>query len=94
MYSSRLNENDAWKSAEERAYFEIMNCIVIHIFSVKISTKTNYTEFDETASAVELHFRLRNIQVLERYPDVKNQLFYVLVRIKKSDVQSPLLNQK
>ncbi|MBN1182352.1 MAG: hypothetical protein JXB49_08710 [Bacteroidales bacterium] len=93
VYSARLNINDAWKTAEERAYFEILNGVVVKIYQVKISNLSENQDDLEIALAVELNFKLKNIEVVERWPDNENKMFYVNVRIKVKDIFSPLLNE-
>jgi hypothetical protein len=93
LYTSQGNKNDAWKTAEEQAFFAIMTNIVTKFYSIRLATESNVTreKLYETATALKLKFQLKNIEVLERWNSVKDELFYVLVRIKQSDIRSPFL---
>ncbi|MBU0460921.1 MAG: hypothetical protein KJ771_09025 [Nanoarchaeota archaeon] len=92
-YDAALNINDAWKTAEEHAYFEIMNAVAIKIYSVQIFSSSNQQDDYESAIAVELTFKLKHLEVVERWPDKNNNMFYVLARIKTDNVYSPMLNK-
>jgi len=87
MFTSIGNENDAWKTSEERAIFNILTSIAVEVFSLvrieesseNISNYINYVRID-------VDFELNNIETLERWPDIENQYYYTLVRIKKSNI--------
>jgi len=93
LYTSQGNKNDAWKTAEEKAFFAIMTNMVSKFYSIRLATESNiaHQKLYETASALKLKFQLKNIEVLERWNSVKDELFYVLVRIKQSNIRSPFL---
>ncbi|MDZ7722286.1 MAG: hypothetical protein U5R06_05515 [candidate division KSB1 bacterium] len=94
MYTSQGRENDAWKTAEEQAVFSILTHVAVRFHNIVILKKTSSPQEGFTKiSFLELRFHLENIHILERYPDWKNQLYYVLVRIHKSNIHSPLLKQ-
>ena len=80
MYSISMNENDAWKTAEERAIFEIMNMISIDFYNVKILTESIDDSLEEV-NALRVNYYIRDIEVRERWPDIINKQAYVLVRI-------------
>jgi hypothetical protein len=42
---------------------------------------------------MKVKYLLRNIQVMERWMDTEKNLVYVLVRIPRQDVISPMLNK-
>ncbi len=95
MYTSLGNENDAWKTAEEQAIFSILNSLAVEYHKINI-TRKEYQDDVETVNIEEISFLkikylLRNIKILERYPDKKDKLFYVLVSIPKNNVLSPML---
>lgn len=93
MYTSLGRDNDAWKTAEEQAVFSILTHVAVGVHNIKILHENE--EYDENfteISFLELKFHLLNIEIVERYPDGQNQLYYVLARIRKSDIHSPLLN--
>jgi hypothetical protein len=47
----------------------------------------------EKVQAMKVKYLLRNIQVMERWMDTEKNLVYVLVRIPRQDVISPMLNK-
>lgn len=93
FYTSQGNKNDAWKTAEEQAFFAIMTNTVAKFYSIRLARESNIPRerLYETATALKLKFQLKNLEVLERWNAVKDELFYVLVRIKQSDIRSPFL---
>lgn len=95
MYTSLGNENDAWKTAEEQAIFSILNSLAVQYHKINITSKEYQDDVIkvniEEISLLKIKYLLRNIKVLERYPDKKNKLFFVLVSIPKKDVLSPML---
>lgn len=90
QFTSIGNKIDAWKTAEERGIFNIILNNSFQIFKVK-HTADFYDDdsivFDEII-AYKFRYILRGIEIMERYPDYKNDLFYVLVRIKKANVKA------
>ena len=93
-FTSRANPNDAWKTAEEKAIFAILTNLVTtfhHITS--LHTSEEGLEEMEKISVFNIWYRLRNIEVWERWPDIKNGDFMAVVRIPKADVFSPALKQ-
>ena len=89
-FTSRANPNDAWRTAEERAIFQILTSKVITVHNIRIMDTNDYgnDQMDEV-SVLKLRFRLRNIDILRRWPDKKNRQFMVLVRIPQKDLFSP-----
>jgi hypothetical protein len=87
------NQNDAWKTAEERAVFAIMTGLAIQMHAVTISGKSDSGDDFEKIQAERLKFRLRNIQVMERYLDREKSRVMVLVRINMNDLFSPNLKK-
>ena len=96
MYTSIGLENDAWKTAEEQAIFAILNALAVQVGQIDIQTDlgadNNPNAGREEISVIRIKYRLKNINVLERYPDFKNKIFYVLVRIPKNGVWSPMMS--
>ncbi len=95
MYTAIGLENDAWKTAEEQAVFTILTALAVNVYKIQITEKENgigedVSSFDQI-SFIKLKFLLKNITVLERFPDRKNKLFYALVRIPKKGIISPML---
>ena len=94
IYTSLGREADAWKTAEEHAIFNIITNLAVQIHSLQLVLQDeNQGDAVEKVAFLKVKYLLRNIQVLERYPDRRNQLFFVLVRIAKKDVVSPLLQK-
>jgi len=93
MYTSRANRNDAWKTAEEKAFFAIMSGLAMDIHSVLI-TNTGAADDYDRVSSIHLNYKLKGLTVVERWPDHAHEVFYVLVRIHRQNVFSPLLKQK
>ncbi|MEA3500570.1 MAG: hypothetical protein U9R41_06120 [Candidatus Marinimicrobia bacterium] len=91
-YQSRANENDAWKTAEEQAIFAIMTNLAINFYSVNILNVDENGDNYEEATAIKVKYKFDNIQIQRRWVDLNKHYYYVLVRIKKSDVYSPFMN--
>ena len=92
MYTARANPNDAWKTAEEKAIFTILTSLVTtfhHITSIQAS-EDGIDEMEEI-SVFKIWYRLRNIEVWARWPDIKHNDYMAVVRIPKEDVFSPVL---
>lgn len=95
MYTAIGNENDAWKTAEEQAIFSILTALAVEVFKLRIVSKDtdlsrSSASMDEI-SFLKIKYLLRNIQILERFPDRENKLFYSLVRIPIGGIVSPML---
>lgn len=92
-YTAKFNENDAWKTAEEQAIFTILTSVAVSYHHIKILTEdqSNKQTNIQQISFLHLKFYLKNIQILERFPDINNQIFYALARIAKKDIVSPML---
>jgi hypothetical protein len=89
------NENDAWKTAEEQAIFSVLTNLAVGVFKLRLSDKESVEgpANMEEISFLTLRYLLQNIQVLQRFPDVENKVFYVLVRIPRNGLHSPLLGK-
>ena len=85
-YTLLGKDNDAWCASEENAIFNIIFSISHRFTSVSINynDKKNY-EY-ENAKAIQISAKLNNIEVVQRYPDFKDKLYYTLLRIKKTNV--------
>lgn len=90
-YTSTGNHNDAWKTAEERAIFTILSSLSLEVHKINIATQSETDENMEIIRIFKVKYLLKNIKVLERYPDHVNKLFFALVRIPIIDVVSPLM---
>jgi len=90
-YTSTGNHNDAWKTAEERAIFKILSSLSMEIHKINISTQSVVDENMEKISIFKIKYLIKNIQVIERYPDSNNKLFFALVKIEKNNLISPML---
>lgn len=91
-YQSRTNENDAWKTAEEQAIFAIMTNLAINFYSVNILNVNENGDNYEQATAIKVKYKFDNIQIQKRWVDLNKHYYYVLIKIKKSDVYSPFMN--
>ena len=93
MYTALGRENDGWKTAEEQAIFSILTALAVEVHHLKIVRNSDDQSGDsiEQLSFLKIKYLLRNIRVLERYPDRQNKLYYVLVRIPRSGLVSPLM---
>lgn len=89
-FSARGNPNDAWKTAEERALFNILSNYVItfHQISQVTSSEKGLQEV-EKISVIKVRYRLKNIEVWERWPDNENFEYMAVVRIPITDIFSP-----
>lgn len=87
MFTSIGNENDAWKTSEENAMFNIITSVAVNVFSlVRIEESSENLSKYINYVRIDVDFELKNIETLERWPDIENQYYYTLVRIKKSDI--------
>jgi len=88
MYTAIGLENDAWQTAEEQAIFNILNQVAVNYSKINLLYSDGWKEKDysEEISVLEIRYGLRDISIVERFPDRENKLFYVLARIHKNDV--------
>ncbi len=88
MYTAIGLENDAWQTAEEQAIFNILNQIAVNYSKINVLYSDSWkdTDYSEEISVLEIRYALQNINIIERFPDRQNKLFYVLARIHKNDV--------
>lgn len=95
MYTALGSENDGWKTAEEQAIFSILTTLSVQVHNIRVVSKNYENNMQSEAlnqiSFLKIKYLLRNIEIVERYPDRENKLYYVLVRIPKNGVVSPLL---
>ncbi len=97
MYTAKGRENDGWKTAEEQGIFTILNNLAVKVH--RLLTVNNGTDLSIQHSVqdilfVELYYHLQNIEIVERYPDAENELYYVLVRIPENCIYSPMLKDQ
>jgi len=82
-YPSKGNENDAWRTAEEPAIFA---ALLTEDIEVNSSTTIDNTvhKADEYKKVIEFKVKkiLRDISVIERYPDAREKVHFVLLRLK------------
>ncbi|MEJ2052633.1 MAG: hypothetical protein P8X42_01820 [Calditrichaceae bacterium] len=88
MYTAIGLENDAWQTAEEQAIFNILNQVAVRYSEINLLYSDSHEDKDysEEISVLEIRYALQNISIVERFPDRKNKLFYVLARIQKDDI--------
>lgn len=93
IYTSTGGEPDAWKTAEEHAIFKILTNLAVEVHKLRILGEGEIDKGKmEQISFLKVKYLLRDIKILERYPDRDNYLFYTKVRIPKESVISPFLN--
>ena len=91
LYTSRGEKNDAWKTAEERAFINLISftgSLVISYTSLETSgnKKGQVKEHLEQATSNTFDHTIIDGQVMERWPDLQNNLYYVLVRAHKDNI--------
>lgn len=91
MFTSKGNDNDAWKTSEERAFYNILTSVSLNIYSENLIISEINTDIKMlNYIKIDLKYEVHNIETLERWPDIYNNYFYTLVRINKSDIISYL----
>ena len=90
IYTSKGREADAWRSAEDKAVFNILRNTSIQLYKVEFSLQTNGELDYDKIQSYKLKYLITGIEVLERYPDKKNNIYYALIRINKSSLKSDL----
>ena len=88
MYTSMGKDNDAWITSEERALFNLLRNIYSNIYGAKTmaySEKESDDEY-ENITAYKLNARIKNIEIIERYPNKSEQLYFTLIRVKKGNI--------
>jgi len=95
LYTALGSENDAWKTAEEQAIFTILTNLAVQVHRVNVITRDTEIKSGESAveqiSFMKVKYLLRGIEVVERFPDRENKLYYVLLRIPVNGIKSPYL---
>ncbi|MBD3224021.1 MAG: hypothetical protein GF313_04790 [Caldithrix sp.] len=95
MYTAQGRENDGWKTAEEQAVFSILNNLAVEVHKINLLAEENTDilslESMEEITFIRIYYNMQNINIIQRYPDLKNKLYYALARISKSDLYSPML---
>ena len=92
FYSSKGNDSDAWKTAEEHAMFNLTVNFSSTVGSVSIlsqNTDVNKNVVEDLEKVVAIRIDdviMQDIELLKRYPDNDNQMYYVLIRINKADI--------
>jgi hypothetical protein len=90
-FTSRGSHNDAWKTAEEHAIFKILSAIAMGTYKINVNTQSETEEDMEIIKIFKVKYLLRNIEILERYPDQENEVFMALARIPIKDIVSPMM---
>lgn len=90
IYSFRANENDAWRTAEEQAIFNIMSYREVEMHSISISERSESGDRTEKLNVIRIKYLLNNIEVMERWRDAKGTLLYVLVRVHSDNIKNLL----
>ena len=93
-YTTLGRENDGWKTAEEQGIFTILNALAVEIHNLNLLAKNGGEDYQQESTEqikfINLKYHLKHISIVERFPDLDNKLYYVLVRIPKKDVWSPM----
>jgi len=89
-FTSRGQINDAWETAEETAIYNLAACYAVNIGSVsKLYIDELGEDFFEEVFREKFFHKLKNIEVLNRWPDKERGMYYVKIRIKKENIESP-----
>ena len=88
IFTSRGNDNDAWKTSEEQAIFNILTSNAIEIYTLERFIDTNDDSNYLDYKRIYIDFKLKDIETLKRWPDQGNGYFYTLVRIKEENIVS------
>lgn len=92
-FTSDNNCNDSWKTSEEQAIYNILTSISMKVYSVnRIENIEKFNDKYLSYVRTELKFEIYGIEVMERFPDENNLMYYTLVRIEKNKIKS-LLNE-
>jgi hypothetical protein len=95
IYTALGNENDGWKTAEEQAIFTILTNLAVQVHRVNVVSDGSELKSGQAAieqiSFIKVKYLLQNIEVMERFPDRENKLYYVLLRIPVNGIRSPFL---
>ncbi len=88
-YTFKGNENDAWKTAEEKAIYNIASYVAIEVHAIKINQESNNPEINEQEKliAFRLNHKINNIKIEERWLDLENDQVYVLAKIGCDDIK-------
>jgi len=83
-FTSMGRVTDAWQTAEEQAVLAIIKSSYNSVFQIKSSEKYDLrTTLDEKIIVSKFNCEFSDLKIMERYPDWKDKLYYVLVRIPK-----------
>jgi len=90
MYSSHGEMNDAWIQAEEKAFFILVTTPGVLVASASIynDLESGGVIYDsrEEVVGMKLNHTLIEGKVMERWPDIQNSIYYVLVRVQKNNI--------
>ena len=89
MFTSIGRDNDAWITSEEKAMFNLLRNIYSNIYGIKKNFDSEIDSEDayENIIAHKINAQIKNIEILERYPDREAQLYFTLIRIKKEEIK-------
>ncbi|MEI7811366.1 MAG: hypothetical protein WCJ01_02960 [Ignavibacteria bacterium] len=86
-YTSAGRETDAWQTSELQALLTVIKNRYNNVFQIKLSEQKNsQTISDERIIVNKFDCELSDYEVVERYPDERNRLFYTLIRISKNSL--------
>jgi len=96
MFTSLFERNDGWKTAEERAFLNMVSSIISDVKSISYyEQKDRQRLVDEYEEVIKnsFHCEIKNATVMERWFHKENNLFYVLVRAAKENLLYPEINK-
>ena len=81
-FTGEGNDNDAWKTAEDRAIFQILinygaRFGQITLIEESLNSKGEYIKIQ----SIKLAHSLQGARIMERYPDFTNKIYYVLASV-------------
>lgn len=87
-YTSIGRDNDAWTASEEKALFNLIRNTYHKFGSIQINIEKNKTYDYEKIIEYKMRTYLKSIKIVQRYPDLKNKIYYTLIKIKKGNIKS------
>ncbi len=89
-YTDQSSENATWMNSEENA---ILNALLFNsqtLVSSSIYHIKNNSEDLKNYLATIISFSIRNIEIIQRYPDIENGIYYTWIKIKPGNISNEL----
>ncbi len=86
-FTSQGNETYAWQTAEENSIISIAKMKKIKLTSLRVSLNDDNSDDFYSASKYTFKHSIEGIEILERFPDKENNIFYVLSRVKIKNIK-------